>query len=351
VSLSRREVCKLGLTVAKRVEETIEGGAGKEEHKEAEKGDVETQMEELKSRLELLTQEFDKGSSSRHRSASTSDLLDDPPQGKKTESPSNQRARNHSYRPGDGHQVAQKQGSIESPNLDVHLKKSYTPTLKRQASDPHVSSQDIGRDWTIVDPSASMDSARLRAGTKNSKLMVEKGARKVGNKAKKAVEKSLSASGRFTHKLVKTAQALRRSSVSNSKRKQMVVSVTSASMDELVEEPSSLRRSASPAEPGPRKVTSMSEPPSPLPKPVTMPRSETGRLKKGTLSRKSVGSTNSLGRKSRRAKKTGGFLSASQPYADSTSTSALTESIYRLSNSAVPPSHGSSECWIIADVQ
>lgn len=341
ISLSRKEVCKLGLNVMKRVDESILGGVAGEE---AGKEGVEAQMEAVKSRLEMLNQEFDKDSGLRNRSASTSDLLDDPPKGKKAEHRVNQRTRNHTFQGAEDDVVPMKQGSIESPSLEDHLKKCYQPAMmKRQVSDPHTGLRqaDIGSDWTFVDPTT--DAARVRAGTRNSKLLVEKGAKKVGNKAKKAVEKSLSASGRFTHKLVKTAQALRRGSVSSSKRKQLAMSVVSTSMDELLEEPSPVESSVA----GPRKGSSKSEPPSPMPKAGTMPKGG----KKGTLPRlsrpkstKSVGSSNSLSRSRRKSAKSGGFLSASsQPFADSTSAMALTESIYRLSNSAVQPSHGESE--------
>lgn len=357
ISLSRKEVCKLGLNVASRVGEAAaevpgpgkvsdpgagnwEGGASGDNGGGNGDGgdqnmDVMEQMKQVKNKLQLLTQKFSIDASLRNRSASTSDLLDNPPAAAVGGSPgrklSQEQLRKLSVQ--DECPPLSNQSSFDSPTLKDHLQKSY---VTRQISTPNVSSVDIDKDWTLLPKSSAlMDSSRLRAETKNSKILLDKKASKVSSRAKRAVEKSLSASGKFTNRMLKTAQALRRGSVSSSKSKRKDFSnsvVTAVSMDQLMEEELA----------GPRSETSLSEPPSPLPKAETMPKRSKGM---GTISRigrprssKSSSTSNSLSRSAKRkSSKCGGFLAASQPYSEAGSA-ALTESIYRLSNTAVQPS-------------
>ncbi len=363
VSLSRREVTKLGLTVVARKRLNSKGSKVNRQEDESQattarqsldpieagwplgggdassREDIELQMESVKSRLRaVLTQQFEADSVPSKKSASTSNLLDDSPRDDSKSSSSSlkntdhRRARNFSCNSEDTvSSKTERQPSIESPFLDKHLKKSYTP-LKKQTSVPvggnRLADNEGGWDY-VVDPGASLDTSRLRAGSRNSKILLQKRAKKVSKgaeKAKKVVSSTLSASGRFTSKFLnKTANALRRSSVSTKTGKgNLSMSVTANSMDELMEETQQQLA-------GPRSASSVSEPPSPHGKFETLPDKKHGTFSLGRS--KKVTKSESL---PRRKSAKSGFLSSPHTYSES-SSAALTESIYRLSNRAIPP--------------
>ena len=327
ISLSRKEVTKLGLTVAEKVDESLASTTRRSRGPNSESDDIEVQMEKVKSRLHaVLTQQFEKDMEIRQRSASTSDLLDD-----NSDSKSRGKTRNLSCQE-DENTLMKTQTSLDSPTLAENLERSYMPpvAISRQMSD--TAAQNIEKDWVKIDPGTSLDSSiRKRAGTKNSKILLNKasGSHKA-SKAKNAVKKSLSASGRFTTKVLNTAKALRRgsiSSISKSKRGNLLSSVAAGSMDKLTEE---TQKDLA----GPR-LTSLSEPHSP--KFVTMPKQKKSTLARrdGPKQSKSLGSSGSLARRRKSSSKSG-FLTSSA-YTDS-GNSALNESIYRLSNKAIQPS-------------
>ncbi len=344
ISLSRKEVSKLGLNVTKRVDDSIaalshesaEGGTG---HREEG-----VEMEKVKSRLhEVLDSR-----AVRNRSASTSDLLDD-----------NLEASKSFQTEKDNLTAPKKKLSLDSPTLDKNLDASYMP-VNRKSSDSHTTndSQEFPGDWTLMpDPDMPLEMDKVNAGMGNSIFVIAKGSKNKSGKAKKQLDKSLSASGRFRERVRKTAQALRKGSISyssSSKKKQLTTSMVSGSMDQLLEESAAQQEqrvdqggagAASSYAGGKhhKKGTSMSEPASPLPKSDTIPQNKQRLLTRlRPKSSKSVGSTNSLKRKRKPSGPKSGFLSNTQPDSEM-GVAALTESIYALSNNAVQPSPSDSK--------
>ena len=342
ISLSKKEVSKLGL-VAKRLTTTTESTISttresmepsEEAWSEAAKAqdDINLRMEKLKNRLhDVQNDRFESEfGSTRQRSASAADILNtEDMTGQKSEY--QKKKRNYSCQEeGDvpSHMV-QKQSSLESPTLNDNLRRCYMPptSLKKQASAP--TGRDVEEEWHYIDPAASLPPISDNTVTKSSRIF---------KKAKKAKKTSLSVSGRFTSKVIKTAKALRRGSVvssSKSEKTRFSTSVTTSSMDKLIEDTNDLE--------GPRPNSSVSEPQSPHSKSETMPTSKRGG--KGTLSRMSRSkpkslsdaASHSLPRKRKSAKF--GFLSDSSRAESESGTAALTESIYRLSSNALQPIH------------
>lgn len=235
----------------------------------------------------------------------------------------------------------QNQSLLESTSVNDHLRKSYTP-MKKQHSSP-ASSGEISDDWTyVVDPFASVDSSRLRSASKNSKLRGSGLVNKTGNKAKKAVEKSLSASEKFTNRVIKTAYALRRGTISTFAKTKKPGTIMDGSSIHQVKEDAMQSELM-----GPRLTSSVNgRPTTTPPKYVTMP---TKNLK-GTLSRlgrKSFSISGSLPRTKKKIQhQRSGFL-MSPMSGDNCYTSVLTDSIYRFSKNAVQPSMEDSELIIV----
>lgn len=184
VSLSKREVHSLGLTVAERVDETIlkELKAqrhrkslleGKQEKMEEQDEATEPKMEKLQGQL-LAKPTSDK---ERMRSVSLGDLLDVGSEHSTVDLPVPERQDSETS-----------SSTILSPTGDSPL--TYTPTLSRRHSDHN--------DWVIV-------------SDKTSPKIKEK-----KRKSKKPVEKSLSSSGKLTLSILKTARAFRTASTSKS---------------------------------------------------------------------------------------------------------------------------------------
>jgi len=207
ISLSRREVTSLGLTVAKRIDESILNEMHAKKNARPELDPIPTEPEndrnspeetlaEVRERLhEKLTKEFD-----RIRSASMSNLLDDGeysgPESKSSASAFEFRRRANSN---DGllveRQDSETASSVASPT-SPNLQKSYT--ILKQRSKSEAFALKSADEWVMVDRTSSPKSKRKAKKTR-----------------KKSVEKTLSASGRFTQSLLKTARALRSPSKSS----------------------------------------------------------------------------------------------------------------------------------------
>ena len=360
ISLSRKEVSKLGWKVARRAEKlttkasqsggaTASGGPGEVPTPRAKRmnkgGNSSLSALRREPRMDSAT------TSSITKSASLSDLLDSP--SNKSDRPVKdvtavllrRKPRNRSH-DGDIHHGGEKedkfsgatlkqQTSTDSTTVTKHLAKSYMP-ISKQTSLPGKSTS-IDEDWTLIspDPSASLDSGkRLRTASRSSKILLGGAAKTLTRKAKKAVvQKSLSASEKFTSRVIKTANALRRGSMSTfskGKKDETIVVSTAASMEDLQEEGGALMGR-------PPRPCSTSEPPSPL---GTKKKSGTMPSKRSTLLRiskktKSFGSSASLPRRKKSAQQRTGFVSAAQiAPADQ---AALMESIYHFSKNAVQP--------------
>ena len=246
VSLSRKEVTRLGLTVAKNVDEAIATTTTLVKSGEGHTLNEETSEERVhpKSDNEL------EGSSpitphTRFKSASLSNILDD--------SPSPVVARQHDSK-------------IRKPSLEIEV--SHTPTSaglpnykrsvrkKSKEGDPFAEG-----DWEYI-KGHQVDPRVARGFSKKSLLDEDSPSSKKAKKSKKnrkddkkkaSSEKSTSSS-RFTLNLKKTAQALRRmSTVSKSSRTSLSATIGVGSLDLLSDTDRDLSRPSS----------SLSEPPSP----------------------------------------------------------------------------------------
>ena len=393
VSLSRKEVSQLGWRVAKKMDKFLSPPciketscvpklsvdevvlhSGAEEEEVGEQGDEGTGWEEkvvvaeaLASRLQVCLGTNFEGDESvmRMKSSSTSDLhaLNCNPKGKhggrkrSTDNLNSRRRNRHvkcNYTRSDDDDdydeesessiSLQNQSLVESTSsVNEHLMKSYTPMLK-QMSIPSCNGN-ITDDWTFVqlNPSSSFDSARMRSSGKDSKVVLDRASDKVKkttDKVKKAADKSFNASGKFTNKVIKTAYALRRGTMSTfSKSRKPSAIFIASSMDQLKEDVTQI------VPMGPRTSKSVNERPLPT-KSVTLP---TKNLK-GTLSRLSRKSFSVSGSLPRNKKKLqlqhlthrSGFLSP-QVCGDQCGTAALTDSIYRFSKNAIQPKLEDSE--------
>ena len=226
ISLSRREVTRLGLTVAKRIDESVlnemhakatasppspipiepKSGTQSPENNQEEE---EVEGEEMHSQ-QTATKEFD-----RTRRASTSDLLDRDEQsghGSKSEAPFIERRRRANS--SDNVLAEPRRDSATgraSPTLH-NLQKSFIFSKKRCQSEAFTTGP--ADEWALGD-----DTKGKRKGKKAKKA------------AKKPVSKSMSTSGRFTQSLMKTARALR----NTSKSSKVEVLTKSYSSDEILD--------------------------------------------------------------------------------------------------------------------
>ena len=220
VSLSRREVTRLGLTVAKRIDESvlnemhakakacppsptpIEPKSGTQSPDNNPEEDDEGEEEETQTAAE----EFD-----RTRRASMSDILDQDA-GSKTEAPFIERRRRANS--SDNVLAEPRRDSAtgrNSPTLH-NLQKSFILSKKRCQSEAFATSP--ADDWAVVD-----ETKGKRKAKKSKKA------------DKKPVSKTLSASGRFTQSLMKTARALRNGTRSS----KVEVLTKSYSSDEILD--------------------------------------------------------------------------------------------------------------------
>ena len=217
VSLSRNEVTSLGLTVAKRVDETIisdmsnpllrQHCSNNEEEEQRVRERLHAKLTETFKKIREATPPqcpFD-----RKKSASMSDILDDAP-------PTSLAIRRRDSE-------TQKQSlEVEDVISPGPYSPTYTPTYTRSFITLPPQSCD---DWVYlkepaVDARVCRDSPtkKLKSPPKSSKEKKVKKQRKASEKKdsekKKSVENKISTSGRFTVSLRKTAQALRRMSTS-----------------------------------------------------------------------------------------------------------------------------------------
>ena len=263
VSLSRKEVQTLGLTVAKRVDESIlddirvqreqeaaqrrsckqqeQRGSKSEEKAPPTVNDEKTpsQMLELEVRSPAEyginnAEDLDKVGKQLHntltkrfdlfRSASMSDIVDcddDMSVVSSTPDPSNSDRESETFSPLPNQRlelVAQDNkrpvytettssttAAVSSQPVSPNFQKSYTP-LRRGTLIPSSSSSD----WVMVE--------------------AEKRKRSVKGRAKATVKKSLSTSGRLAHSLLRTAKALRSSSAAKIQQQQMTKSLSAADL-------------------------------------------------------------------------------------------------------------------------
>ena len=313
ISLSRREVTNLGLTVAKRVEESVIHEVGSTDSRLHDRG-VLTE-DDMRRRLhESLTEEFDRINEStksssyfeRVKSASMSDLLED-----NFESQTPPR-RHDSFQglaggklsaSGDNGSV----GTLDS-NDDIvsvssaRIEQSYVPAQHH----PTNSSVDTSceAEWVYVSGTATLDPRMGRQSSVQSEpttpLKKEKKS-KTKNKSDKT-KRTLTGSGKFTDKLLKTAQALRRASVVSKPKKVERIRVKS---EDMLCDPESPSRDISFSHSKSHSKHSKSEPPSPIPRKQshadTMPASKKHKSLKRFIAKKSksFNSKDSLGRKVR----------------------------------------------------
>ena len=315
ISLSRKEVTNLGLTVAKRVEESIIHEVGSTEcgfH-----GPPVLTEDDIRRRLhDTLTEEFDRINEStksssyfeRVRSASMSDLLED-------NFDSQTPPRRHDSFQGlvESHSVDNLNGSVNTldSNDDIvsvssaRIEQSYVPATHHPASSSIDTSCEA--EWVYVKRSdmSGMDPRFARQSSIQSEPATplkkdKKG--KAKNKNVDKVKRTLTGSGKFTGKLLKTAQALRRASVASKPKKG---SATRVKLEDQLCDPVPNLEFSSPLLKQ-RTKHSKSEPPSPIPQKQahydTMPASKSKHksLKRFMAKKsKSFNSKDSLGRKIR----------------------------------------------------
>lgn len=355
ISLSRKEVTNLGLTVAKRVEESIipEVTGSKFESNESGLHDSPTVLTEddIRRRLhESLMVNFNREYETmryfeRVRSASMSDLLED-----NFDNPSPPR-RHDSFqgleagkRTNSGNNINGSMVTLDSIDDDIsissaRIEQAYVPAPYHPASSSIDTSCEA--EWVYINrPSAAtmarQSSVQSEPGTPKKKDKRNKHKRKSVDKVPK---RSLAGSGKFTDKLMKTAQALRRASVVTKPKKIERKRINSV---DLLSETGSGRVQLSPHMKT-RSKHSRSEPPSPIPPKYppshsnTAPSSSKHKSLKRFLTKKSksFNSKDSLGRKIRGKSE---FL---QDYGESEMERecrlSFTESIENYSKNAVKP--------------
>ena len=361
ISLSRKEVTKLGLTVAKRVEESIIPEVSSiSESNEGDLNNPPTVLTEddIRRRLhDTLTKEFDLINEStksrsyfdRVRSASMSDLLED-------NFDSNTPPRRHDSFQGlpENCPLDSRNGSVGTldSNDDIisvssaRIEQSYVPVYHQQTT----SSVDTSceSEWVYInktDVAATKDprfnrqsSVQSEPATPHKRDRRLKQKSKSMDKVKRTLTSSINTSGKFTNKLKKTAQALRRGSIVTSKPKKFE-RVRVKSMDLLSETVGNELEQVSPVKTRPK--SSRSEPPSPIPAKVqksdSMPHSASKKhksLKRFVSKKKSFGSkdTKSLGRKGKSE-----FLQNYETEMERECRLSFTESIENYSKIAVKP--------------
>ena len=356
ISLSRKEVTNLGLTVAKRVEESIipEVTGPKFESNESGLHDSPTVLTEddIRRRLhESLMEDFNREYETtryfeRVRSASMSDLLEDnfdsqsPP--RRHDSLQGLGAIKHSNSGENinGGSVA----TLDSIDDDIsissaRIEQTYVPTPYNPASSLMDTSYEA--DWVYINrPSAAtmarQSSVQSEPGSPRKK---DKKSKHKNKRADKAPKRSHAGSGKFTDKLMKTAQALRRASVVSKPKKIERKRINSV---DLLSETGSSRVLLSPHVKT-RSKHSKSEPPSPIPQKNppshsnTVPSSSKHKGLKHFITKKSksFNSKDSLGRKIRGKSE---FLQDyGQSEMDRECRLSFTESIENYSKNAVKP--------------
>ena len=244
ISLSRKEVTKLGLTVAKRVEESIipEASSRFESHESGLHNPITVLTEDdMRRRLhDTLTEEFDRINDDkksqnyfdRVRSASMSDLLEDnfdsktPPR------------RHDSFQGLEGNGLNSRNGSVGTldSNDDVlsissaRIEQSYVPVYHHDCTNSSAEAS-CESEWVYVkrlgtmgdmDPRLNKQySVQSEPGTPCRREKSSKQKSKSMEKVKRTLTTSLNTSGRFTSKLKKTAEKLRRGSIVSSKPKKL----------------------------------------------------------------------------------------------------------------------------------
>lgn len=370
ISLSRKEVTKLGLTVAKRVEESIIPEVSS--ICESNEGDLHNPAtvlteDDIRQRLhDTLTKEFDQineQSKSRSyfdrvRSASMSDLLED-------NFDSNTPPRRHDSFQGlpEAHPLDSRTGSIGTldSNDDIgsissaRIEQNYVPAYHQRTTSSmdascesewvFINTPDVAKDPRFNLPrQSSIQSEPATPLKRDKKLKYNKS--KSMDKVKRTFTSSMNTSGKFTDKLKKTAQALRRGSIVSSKPKKFE-RVRVKSMDLLNEMGSGELEQVSPAKVRPK--SSRSEPPSPIPTKVhksdSMPHSVSKKhksLKRFVSKKKSFGSkdTKSLGRKGKSE-----FLQNYETEMERECRLSFTESIENYSKIAVKPKATEGESY------
>ena len=221
VSLSRNEVTSLGLTVAKRVDETIISDMSSPLLRERPSNNKEEEQR-VRERLHAkLTETFKKIREAtptpqcpynRNKSASMSDILDDAP-------PTLLRRHDSETR---------------KQSLDVEDAVStggYSPTFTRSfiTLPPQTCDDWVYLNEPAVDVRVSRDSPTKKvksppkSGKEKKVKKQRKGSEKKETEKKKSADNKISTSGRFTVSLRKTAQALRRMSTSVPKSRDRLV--------------------------------------------------------------------------------------------------------------------------------
>ena len=261
VSLSKKEVSSLGLTMAQRVDKSmgkeVQRSSSEVEREESHLGlDNETSMEEVSTRLHMkLTEQFD-----RIRSASLSDLLDaddDTPaplascrQISLTEVSQTVPCSKSSSR---DQLVIQTAYESDNELLSPHLNRCYTSLNTKR--------KDSGG-WVYIDPVAT-DESRSYLPELASKDAKSKGS-KLKTKSRQVLARSINASGRFTQSIMKTAKALRRGSTSRFSQSSTVEVMSVKSVSEMT-----YSQASSESAKVKKRPFSSAEPASP--KAVTMP--------------------------------------------------------------------------------
>lgn len=320
ISLSRKEVTNLGLTVARRVEESIipEVTGSKFESNESGLYDSPTVLTEddIRRRLhESLMEDFNREYETtryfeRVRSASMSDLLEDnfdsrsPPRRRDSLQGLGVKKCSNSDENINGGSVATLDSIDDVISISsARIEQTYVPAPYNPAS----SSMDTSceADWVYINrPSAAtmarQSSVQSEPGSPRKK---DKKGKHKNKSADKAAKRSHAGSGKFADKLMKTAQALRRASVATKPKKIERKRINSV---DLLSEPGSNRVLLSPHLKT-RSKHSKSEPPSPIPQKNppshsnTAPSSSKHRSLKRFITKKSksFNSKDSLGRKIR----------------------------------------------------
>lgn len=309
ISLSRKEVTNLGLTFAKRVEESVlpEPAVVKPATTLTE-DDIRKRMHDaLTEQFDRMVEDSNKSGSyfERVRSASMSDLLEDDFESKTPP------RRHDSFQLLTGNHSNSGEhlhGSMDTLNSNddivsinsARIEKAYVPTVTSSV-DTSCESEWIyvpRAETSVVDPRMGRQSSVQSEPATPHK---QRGHKK--NKSAEKVKKSLSGSGKFADKLLKTAQALRRASVASKPKKmerERFPSVDLLSDGKVTQEKKGKGLK-------PRSKHSRSEPPSPIP--PKMFQSDTMPVKSSTKHKslkrfiakksKSFNSKDSLGRKAR----------------------------------------------------
>ena len=366
ISLSRKEVTKLGLTVAKRVEESIiPEVSSRFESNESSLHDPPTVLTEddIRRRLhDTLTREFDQINEDtknrsyfdRVRSASMSDLLED-------DFESNTPPRRHdSFQGLSENRLGSRNGSVGTldSNDDVisvssaRIEQNYVPTYHQQTT--FSADASCESEWVYInkpdivstkDRFHRQSSVQSEPATPHRREKKLKQKSKSMDKVKRTLTSSMNTSGKFTDKLKKTAQALRRGSIVSSKPKKFE-RVRVKSMDLLSETGGSEIEQLSPVKS--HQASSRSEPPSPIPlklhnseaKLRSAPKKHKS-LKRFVTKKKSFSGkeTRSLGRKGKSE-----FLQKYETEMERECRLSLTESIEQYSKIAVKPKATEGEC-------